>query len=497
MNNHVEKLGFKLQRKTKYMACQVRDGFRNQVTLIRSWGASPGMALFILSVLCIGAAALTFMGYSGVITAPATALKIKLKTEGLDGDNLKFMTDLQARFADLEIPDAFTKEQAEAMYTKSIQDALAPYMVMKEISMEKVKALLDDKEGVMAILLKQGAEITKLKAGGVPGKTESVRDQVAMWVESNKSAIEDIVNKRKSHDLPELKIKAPITMTEGASMSASTFAVLPNIQVMPGIIDLVRVQPTFWSRLIKGATKANPLVWINKYNKQGNAAYTAEGALKSQASFELLPESSVPKKTTEYMKISTEMLNDIDYLSSVITQELAYEVDMSSNSGVLIGTGVGVNPKGVTLYGAAYALPGLNGILAANNADAIRAAIAQLRSLNFGGRLTAYINPIDAAVMDLSKDLNGTYVNRALLQLDADIVQDNNIPIGQLLIGDMSKYHVMMYQDFYIQWGWENQDFTKNLITVIGERRFHQWVATNETGAFIYDTFANIKAALA
>jgi hypothetical protein len=45
--------------------------------------------------------------------------------------------------------------------------------------------------------------------------------------------------------------------------------------------------------------------------------------------------------------------------------------------------------------------------------------------------------------------------------------------------------------------GWENDDFTRNLVTWVGEMRLHQFFNTQYTGAFIYDTFANIITGLA
>lgn len=497
--NRIEKLGFRAKRVTQFLPCLIKDGFRDRVRRVTDVVVTPGFMLFALSLVAVFVGVFSHVSHGFAVMSGATA--IKLKMDGLEGEELIFMQKLQKRFADLEIPEGFTKEAAEELYTKAIQKALEPYMAMKEISMDKIKALLDDKEGVMAILVKQGQEITKLKTVGRSEEAEPIRKQVEMWVAANKEAITAIKgdgpndNARKQMNLPELRIKAPATMLESTHFGGSAY--LPNVQVLPGIIDLIRKAPTFWDRLLKPGTKANPLVWVNKYNKQGNADFTAEGALKSQASFELQTESSVPRKVTEYMKVSTEMLNDVDYLTGVITNELRYEVDMASNTAVLTGTGVAPYPKGVTLYGAAYALPTLNGVVAPNNADAIVATIAMLRSLNFNGKLTAFINPIDNAQMKLSKGLNGQYVNPNGVQIDAEIVEDNNIAAGYLLIGDMSKYHIQMYQDFYVQWGWENQDFTKNLITVIGERRFHQWVSGNETAAFVYDQFATIRAAIA
>lgn len=446
-----------------------------------------------------------FLEHSGTVLA-ISPLAVKLKKDGLSGEELKFMQDLEDRIIKIDLPEGVTKAQAETLVEEVVKKALLPYKDMepeklKSLQYDKIAELLDPAKGVMAILKEQGAVITAMKATPTVDH-KSVRKQIEEWHTSTEvqSAIK-MVGEKKRVDLPPLRIKAAITMTEAASLGGSAY--LPNVQVLPGVIDLVRVQPTFWDRLAKPATRANPLVWVNKYNKQGNATFIGEGVLKPLASFELQTESSVPRKVAERMKISTEMLNDIDYLAGVITKELQYEVDTASNTAVLTGTGVAPNPKGITLYAAAYNLATITGVTAPNNSDAIRAAIAQLRSTNFNGALTAYVNPIDAAVMDLAKDVDGRYVLAPFTTANGrniaatPVIEDNNIAVGYLLIGDMSKYHVQMYEDYNVQWGYENDDFTKNLITVIGERRFHQWVSNNETGAFIYDTFANIKTAIA
>lgn len=473
--------------KIGHVVARVQNGFRNRITFLGSHiGLVPGLALLVLSIIALFGD--INAGFASAVAPIVVALKIK--KDGLEGDNLKFVTDLEKRFEEISIKSGLSEEEATALHTKALNDALAPYTKLKGIDPEKVEEMLKLKQTI----IDQGVEITKLKNLGRAPENVSVRAQVEEWVTKNKGLIDNIKSGQKQ-DLPEFKIKAAATMLESTHFGGSTY--LPNVQVLPGYIDLVRVQPTFWGRLLKPATKANPLVWVNKYNKQGNAAFTTEGNLKSQASFELQTESSVPRKVTEYMKVSTEMLSDVDYLTGMITQELQYEVDIASNTAALTGTGVAPQPKGVTLYAAAYTLATIVGVTAPNNSDAIRAAIAQLRSTNFTGKLTAYVNPVDAAQMDLSKTLTGQYANMVNLKLDCDVIEDNNIAVGYLLIGDMSKYHIQMYQDFFVQWGWENQDFTKNLITVIGERRFHQWVSSNETGAFIYDTFANIRAAIA
>lgn len=419
---------------------------------------------------------------------------LTMDLSGLSGDTKTLFEDIEKRMSVMSDTDD------KVVIAEEVRSAMGE---LKDLDARQIKELLGDSDkGLRSIIKVLGEKVTSMTEGA-KNKPEnmSVRSQVAKWVEDNKQAIADLRQdaggNRRRADLPGLQIRAAITMTEGTSLGGSVY--LPNAQVLPGVIDLVRVQPTFWDRLAKPSTKANPLVWVNKTNKQGNAAFIGEGVLKPLASFELSTESSTPKKVAERMKISTEMLNDIDYITGVIENELRYEVDMASSAAVLTGTASATNPKGVTKYASAYTLATITGITAPNNSDAIIAAIAQLRSLNFNGTLTAYMNPVDIAIMNLAKSTQGVYVIPPFstangMQIGGvTIVEDNNIAVGYLLIGDMSKYHVQMYQDFFVAWGWENDDFTKNLITVIGERRFHQWVSANETGAFIYDTFANIK----
>jgi HK97 family phage major capsid protein len=369
---------------------------------------------------------------------------------------------------------------------------------------EEIKDLVSKEEyaKVEEAARKQGEEITALKAQLESAKPvdNSVRGQVTKWMEKNKEAIEKIKKGQKA-DLEALTInKVAITMTEAASLNSSAF--LPNAQVLPGFNDLIRQQPTFWDYIPKARTSANPLVWVNKTNKQGNATFIGEGVLKPLASFELETETSTAKKVAERMKVSTEMLHDVDGLVSMIEGELRYEVLIAASTAVLTGTASATVPAGITTLASAFTLTTVT-TTDPNNADAIRAAIAQLASLYFTSNIVAIINPIDAANMDLTKaDTSGVYMLPPFVTADGryiagvPVIESTEIAVGFLLIGDLSKYKISILQDFHIMWGWENDDFSKNLVTVIGEMRFHQYMSANHTGAFIYESFADIKTAI-
>ena len=52
-------------------------------------------------------------------------------------------------------------------------------------------------------------------------------------------------------------------------------------------------------------------------------------------------------------------------------------------------------------------------------------------------------------------------------------------------MGDFSKWRVRLREGFNIDMGYDGNDFTKNLITILGEIRLVSYVKGNHTGAFV------------
>jgi len=389
-----------------------------------------------------------------------------------------------------------TKEAMES----AIKDSMK---TIEGLDLEGLRAIGKTNDGLVESIRTMGIEITELKKQR-DSKPEdlSIRAQVKAWQEANKEAIEGLRTRQlgTAPQLTPLELRDPETMSIANSLNGSAY--LPRPVVMPGIVDLVRKQPTFWDRLYKSTINANPLVWVNKTNKEGAAAFIGEGVLKPLASFDLNTQTSTPKKVAERMKVSTELLYDLDYIATEMEKEIRFEVETAANTAVLTGVASSTNPAGITTIASPFSLTSVS-TLNPTNVDAIRAAIAQIRSLNFNGTLTAYMNPIDIANMDMEKASDsGVYMLPPFTSSDntvvkgVRIIEDNNIAVGYLLIGDMDLYRIAMHQPFHIKWGWENDDFSRNLVTVIGEMRFHQWYSSNHVGAWVYDTFANIKLAI-
>jgi hypothetical protein len=134
-----------------------------------------------------------------------------------------------------------------------------------------------------------------------------------------------------------------------------------------------------------------------------------------------------------------------------------------------------------------------------NNWDCCRAVVAQIRKAFIDGQIVIFMNPIDTANMDMEKAVSqGTYMGLNVRQVPgAIIVEDYNIAAGYIQAVVVDCLKTVMYKDFMLKFGWENDDFTKNLVTAIAEMRLHSYHSENDAAAFVYDDLADIKSQIA
>ena len=211
-----------------------------------------------------------------------------------------------------------------------------------------------------------------------------------------------------------------------------------------------------------------------------------------------VPETSTAKKVAVSAKISYEMRDDFDYMQSEIDNMLRTSLVQERTKQLLTGDGTGVNLKGIFTAAATYTATALDGTVEmANKADAIRAAILQMRNLNFYPDVVM-LNPSDRASIDLTKDSTGHYISDELFRLirGVEIVESTYVKAGDFLVADTSKWNVRPYKGIRVEFGWVDDDFQKNLFTVICEERLHSYFASVDQGAFVKGAFATIIAAL-
>jgi len=415
------------------------------------------------------------------------------KTDGDDEDAIKERKALLKAIK--EQTDEALETRASAKEFKTLSESL------KDLPIDQLRAVADVSNGAMAQLKKMGEEINdlteQLKTRG--NEDMSVRSQVAKWQKDNETAVKAIKEGNTASLKPfVLDMRAATTMLNSTNLGGSAY--LPRPEFQAGINDIVRVLPTFWDYLRKGRTSSAAFVWVNKKLPDGAAAFIGEGVAKPAVDFELNTEISNAKKVAESIKMSTELLTDIDGMTTFVLDELRYKLYSKLNTTLMTGVLSSTVPAGIQTISVAFSQAGIS-TPNPNVFDCIRAAIAQLRVGNFQGPITVFVSPVDGCNMDLAKaNSQGQYIMPPFSTADgktiagAAVVEDNNVTAGYVQVACLDLFKVLIYQDLTILWGWENDDFTKNLVTAIAEMRIHSFYSANNAGAFIYDSFDNIKS---
>lgn len=364
--------------------------------------------------------------------------------------------------------------------------------------LEALRAMADEKTGVMKALTDQGLELQKLRTE-VQSKVKdlSVRSQCEKFITDNKDAIAKLRSGIKV-DLPEFELNLraaattpmlPSTVMPGGSTYLTRFEIDPTIN------QPLRPDPIFWDFIKKGSTNAETYVWVNKKPTDGAAGWIGPGQYKPAISFTIEAENSKAKKIAVNEKMATELLEDIDGFTSWVETELKYMLYNKVNEVLMTGVESSTQPAGIQSLSIPYNAATGAATTNANIWDAIKSCVMQLRVSLFKGPIVTFINPVDLgnAVMTKAQNQGQLFIPPVT---GSTIVEDVNMPLGYIQVAAMDYYKILIYKAFRMMWGWENDDFTHNLVTVIAEMRIHQFHSENYDGFAIYDTLENIIAAI-
>lgn len=353
----------------------------------------------------------------------------------------------------------------------------------------------------------KGEEVAKLKTN-VEELALQVLELETKGVPSNTPENIGTLLKEKSEELKAMKEKSgasvQITLKAAGTMALSTNTTgqIPQAEREQGITRIVRRNPFILELVNVGTIMSNVWEWVEQKNADGGAAMTAEGAAKSQADFDLVVASANVKKVTAYIKVTKEMLDDVELMRSEIDQELTELINLKIDDQLLNGTGLTVNLTGITTNATAWSAGAFAlSIPTPNKWDVLRTAINQVR-VNLFEPTYIVMHPTDVTSMELSKGTDGHYILPPFASQDGTnvagirVVANTGVTIDKFLVGDFSKSGVRFKEGLTINVGYENDDFTKNLVTILAEARLVQRVKSNHYGAFVYGDFSDAITAL-
>jgi hypothetical protein len=247
------------------------------------------------------------------------------------------------------------------------------------------------------------------------------------------------------------------------------------------------------------------MAWAEQVNIDGGATAVAEGAAKPYYDWDTQERTQKVEKIAALVKTSRENLADVEAMRATIETELYDEVNREFDEELYSGSGTSPELKGLTTWATTMSVastPFALGVDMANNWDVIMAAIAIMSNNHFNAD-TVVLNPLDYAFMMMVKEATtGAYIMHPLATAAGQnaagitVVTNPLVTAGTFLVFDSTKVDFRIREEFTILVGYENDDFRKNLVSIIGEMRGVLVVKTNNANAVVKGVFATVKAAM-
>lgn len=378
--------------------------------------------------------------------------------------------DAVKEMAEKAVADAQKGADQSAAQKEVIDNALT--------GMNEAKARLDELEQKMA--------------RGGPADDERQKSIGEQFVESDGFKSFEATGFAKTAQRGDMQIKA--TLTSATTAAAGSVGDAVQTTRLPGILELPQRRLTVRDLLSQGRMDGSTLEYVKETGFNNNAAPVAEAAAKPESDLQFDLVTTSAKVIAHWMKASRQILSDVSQLRSTIDQRLLYGLAYAEEQQLLNGSGSGQNLHGIIPQATAYAAPIT--IAGATSIDMMRLAMLQAALAEYPA--TGHVmNPIDWAFIETLKDSDGRYIignpqgSIAPTLWGLPVVTTQAIAVDKFLTGAF-KLGAQVFDrwDARVETGYVNDDFTKNLVTILAEERLA--LAVYRPEAFIYGDFGRV-----
>lgn len=408
---------------------------------------------------------------------------------------------------------AFKSLEAEAMsellneFNAKKQEELNS-LVEAKASKEDIDSMKEELAGIHAkqydqlnaVLKAQGVMLKKLSVKEVE-EPKSFKDALKSNLEGNLESLKTLKNSSSANDNVKFNIKA----VDDMSLAGNTSGQIPQALRISGLNEIPSRTVRLLDIVSGGAISSNLVEWVYQANQEGTAGQTVEGATKNQIDFDLIVGSQKVEKTTAFITVTDEMIDDVDFMQTAIQNELTKELLKAVEAQVYGGSGVSPQMNGIKTVATAFAGGTFAGIVDnANEVDVLTVAMDQIMLANQDAPNYIFMNPSDVTALKMVKvsSTDKRYVERLAmvagdLSLDGTpIIPTTLVTAGEYLIGDFTKSFVLNKQAIAIEIGYNADNFVKNYKTIRAEWRGVTFVKNNDRTAFVTGVFATDKAVL-
>lgn len=291
-----------------------------------------------------------------------------------------------------------------------------------------------------------------------------------------------------------MAVKATITSattnaagSAGAGIAPQREGIQPLVQQSLSIRDIVPVVQMNSSSVEVPVQKG----------RTNNAGMVAEGAAKPESDLQLELKTFNARVIAHHMKASRQILDDIPQLRGLIDSELVYGLKVKEDSQLLNGDGTGQNLFGMVPQATAFAPPIT--LASPQNIDIIGLALLQVANAEYQPDAVV-VHPSEWFKIRTLKDAGGNYIYGDPGEVvvprifGAPIVPSLGMAADKFLVGNFQQAATIYDRwDARVELGYVNDDFTKNMVTLLGEERLA--FAVKRPGALVYGDFSDAVTA--
>lgn len=364
---------------------------------------------------------------------------------------------------------------------------------------KEIKQVFDKVSGLDEALKQQGLMLAK--AG--EDKNEDFVSTFSKQMRAQADALKALKNGEKQ---ARVRFDMPITKAVGSmSLAGSVTGDVPQAQRIAGISEVPLRNTRFLDVLPRAVASSNVIDWVYESGYEGTPAQTAEGAAKAQVDFEYIVGLERIEKTTAYIKITDEMLDDIPQMASKVQNNLLRRLLRAVESQTYSGNGTTPNLRGISTVATTFAAGTFAlAVDEANNVDVLAVAMNQIMLAEQGIPNYIFMNPSDITALKLVKvtatDRRAVdrlvFVAGTLTFDGVPIIPTTLIPADNFLMGDFSLSTLYQKGGISVEIGYDGNDFTTNFKTIRAEWRGAVVVEHNYRSAFVKGVFSTAKAAL-
>jgi HK97 family phage major capsid protein len=252
-----------------------------------------------------------------------------------------------------------------------------------------------------------------------------------------------------------------------------------------------------------GRTNSNLVEFPKESTFTNNADVVSENpaAGKPQSEIDYTLESEKVATIAHYIKASKQVLSDAPMLQSLIDSRLRYGVDEKLEDQLMKGSGTGQEINGIFTQATAYSQPGGTFVQAETRLDRLRLALLQVELADYMAD-SITINPTDWANIELTKNSQNSYLFANPFGMTAPmlwgkpVVSTKSLDADEFLVGAFqTAVNGWVREDVMISMTNSDQDdFTKNMITILGEMRAA--LTVYQDAAFVKGSFDGLNGSV-